>query len=275
MYFSIVIPTCNRTDLLGKCLSKLEHAVQCLDAADYEVIVTDDGTSDSTRSFIEKNYSWVKWIKGPQRGPAANRNNGAKHARGGWIIFLDDDCLPSTGLLRNYSKAISEQSSCKVFEGAILSLEERSSPLQYAPVNDKGGKLWSCNFMIDRSLFFQLEGFDEYFIYPHMEDVDLRTRLLAAREKIYFVNVAYVYHPLRRINNGFKLGKYQEMYVYYKRKHNEPVMLKELLLSIIKAHYSMAKGLFLHRDFPLALFIASQHCLYVLINYKVWKNKYD
>ena len=47
----------------------------------YEVIVTDDGCRDKTRDLIKNKYQWVYWVQGPRCGPAANRNNGASHAR--------------------------------------------------------------------------------------------------------------------------------------------------------------------------------------------------
>ncbi|MFX5983773.1 glycosyltransferase, partial [Acinetobacter baumannii] len=49
MYFSVIIPTCNRTELLDTCLSLLQ--LQEL-AVDYEVIVSDDSNTNSTRLLI-------------------------------------------------------------------------------------------------------------------------------------------------------------------------------------------------------------------------------
>ncbi|MFX6040373.1 glycosyltransferase family A protein, partial [Acinetobacter baumannii] len=70
MYFSVIIPTCNRTELLDTCLSLLQ--LQEL-AVDYEVIVSDDSNTNSTRLLINNKYPYVIWIQGPQQGPAANR----------------------------------------------------------------------------------------------------------------------------------------------------------------------------------------------------------
>ena len=99
---SVIIPTCNRNDLLGKCLDCLSPNIQTLSASSYEVIVTDDSKQHQAKQFVEENYGWVKWIAGPQRGPAENRNNGAKNANGEWLIFIDDDCLPDAKILEVY-----------------------------------------------------------------------------------------------------------------------------------------------------------------------------
>ena len=42
--FSVVIPTCERNDLLARCLERLAPGAQRFSADRYEVIVTDDGT---------------------------------------------------------------------------------------------------------------------------------------------------------------------------------------------------------------------------------------
>src|SRR5688500_16589114 len=95
--FSVVIPTYHRNDLLARCLRQLVPGRQTLDASRYEVIVTDDGRDTTAEAMIRDQFSFVRWVRGPQRGPAANRNNGVKHARGEWVVFTDDDCVPTEG----------------------------------------------------------------------------------------------------------------------------------------------------------------------------------
>ncbi|RYY07005.1 MAG: glycosyltransferase family 2 protein, partial [Sphingobacteriaceae bacterium] len=104
--FSIIIPTYNRNDLLSKCLQRLEPGSQSIDVNKYEVIVTDDSKQEEAKNFIQNNFNWVKWVPGPQKGPAANRNYGAKQASGEWLIFIDDDCMPDVHLLQNYQNAL-------------------------------------------------------------------------------------------------------------------------------------------------------------------------
>ncbi|MFM6224388.1 MAG: glycosyltransferase family 2 protein, partial [Dolichospermum sp.] len=74
--FSVIIPTYHRNDLLAKCLDCLAPGMQTLPADQYEVIVSDDGYQSTAQEMIEQNYPWVKWVAGPGKGPAANRNNG-------------------------------------------------------------------------------------------------------------------------------------------------------------------------------------------------------
>ena len=95
---SVVIPTYERPDDLRICLNSLSTEVQ-LDAPTYEIIVSDDSSSDSSRILIEKYFPHVHWGEGKKIGPAGNRNAGVARARGEWIVFLDDDCIAQEGYL--------------------------------------------------------------------------------------------------------------------------------------------------------------------------------
>lgn len=272
MFFSIVIPTCNRTDLLGKCLSKLDYAEQCLDAADYEVIVTDDGTSDSTKSFIEKNYSWVKWIRGPQRGPAANRNNGVNHAQGSWLVFIDDDCEPQPFLLRNYQQAIFQNGTCLVFEGKTITSRPFYTPLETAPVNMKGGHLWSCNFCINTDFFKQIGQFDEFFRMPHLEDNDLAHRIRKICSWI-FVDNAIVMHPPRRMPAGKVLAWHHYYDIYYFNKINRRFSLFSITIMVIKTRLVVIRDRPKSIDSVRALFSLLNEVFIIISNYRSWKRQ--
>jgi GT2 family glycosyltransferase len=220
MLFSVIIPTCHRNDLLAKCLDCLAPGKQTLAAENYEVIVTDDGSKSTAREMMEKNYPWAKWIEGPRRGPAANRNNGAKHAQGEWLVFTDDDCLPDADFISSYWNA-AMKNDAPVLEGKTSPCGERTRVDMECPANEHGGYLWSCNFAIRKNLFFELDGFDTNFPGPAMEDVDLRTRLLKAQKKIQFIPRALVLHPWRLKKGFYFLRLYGKSRSYFIAKHPE------------------------------------------------------
>ena len=195
--FSVVVPTCRRPDLLVRCLRALAPDQQTIGAERYEVIVTDDFLEGSEREGLPEKFPWVRWTAGPRRGPAANRNQGASHARGAWVVFTDDDCVPTAGWLEAFAVSSAQPGASRVFEGCTRSGVSHFSPLQTAPENLHGGFLWSCNFAIQRALFLSLGGFDENFPFPHLEDVDLRLRLADMGEAMVFVPAAIVVHPPR------------------------------------------------------------------------------
>ncbi len=220
---SVIIPTCNRNDLLSKCLDRFSPSVQTINTADYEVIVTDDSEQYQAKQFVEENYQWVKWVPGPKKGPAANRNNGAKKAQGEWLIFIDDDCLPDEEILSVYQKSILNNEKILVFEGCIKADREQRNLAEESPVNETGGYLWSCNFMINKNLFLNsLNGFDEKFPYAAMEDVELDYRIKQMKISKVFVKDAFVIHPWRLQKKMYAITmKRFKSTLYFLNKHPE------------------------------------------------------
>ena len=185
---SVVIPTCERPELVARCLAKVTGAE--------EVIVTDDGKSDRTRQLVSDRFPGVKWVRGPRRGPAANRNFGAKQATCDWIAFIDDDCIPGDGWAENLSSAMA---NTNLAEGKTICHDKTNHPLEEIVENLSGGLLWSCNFGIRRDLFCRLGGFDEDFLEAGGEDLEFAWRLRQNGVTALFEPEAVVYHPARRL----------------------------------------------------------------------------
>lgn len=214
---SVIIPTCHRNDLLAKCLDCLAPGVQTLHFGRYEVIVTDDGATSTAQQLVTENYPWAKWTQGPRKGPAANRNHGARIASGNWLAFTDDDCLPTPEWLEAYSDSIRPESL--VYEGKTICAQGLPSPLYASPTNETGGYLWSCNMMISAALFTKLGGFDETFPFAAMEDVDFRDRIQAAGHTFPFVEAALVDHPPRPVPSAKRRAEMMASeYLFFARK---------------------------------------------------------
>ncbi len=166
-------------------------------------------------------YSWARWIEGPRRGPAANRNKGATIAKGEWLVFTDDDCIPDDGWLAAYAQSITTHPSTLIFEGRVYVDRPRKSLAESSPVNDRGGCLWSCNFAIRAELFRQIKGFDERFRYAAMEDVELATRLRKGQNSWCFVAEAAVCHPWREAGGWNHHRRHAEATFTYLSIHPE------------------------------------------------------
>lgn len=197
-FLSVVIPTYHRNELLARCLDCLAPGRQTLAAQKYEVIVTDAGEQTTAESMIQQYYPWVQWVASGGASPAANRNHGAQYARGDWLVFTDDDCLPQANWLQTYVQTINMSSSLAL-EGAIHPLGNPHQDLAECPTNLSGGNFWSANIAIQRQLFAQIGGFDANYPLAAFEDQDLKISL-EARTKITFVPGAIVQHPVRIMN---------------------------------------------------------------------------
>jgi GT2 family glycosyltransferase len=260
LLFSVIIPTYNRHNDLKKCLDCLEHGKQVMlsvfndnERASYqpcyEVIVSDDGDADKTIRILGEEYSWVKIIQGPQKGPAANRNNGAKMAAGQWLIFTDDDCLPDQKWLSEYYKAIQEHPESKAFEGKIEALGDMNIPLAECPINLNGGYFWSANIMINKELFHNIEGFDENFDFAAFEDTDIYVRILKATH-VPFCENSLIIHPVKLSTLSARLRKQFSLtysWSYYCSKHVKInfTLIKNVIFSLYLYHIkNIAKLLF-------------------------------
>jgi GT2 family glycosyltransferase len=197
--FSVVIPTCHREDLLARCLESLRPGGQLAESTSYEVIVTDDAQGRTAEAMMREQFPWAKWVQGPSRGPAANRNNGAHHATGEWICFIDDDCVASKEWLAAFRTASSD-GSVDLMEGQTTIPDETDNPFQHAVSNTDGGVYWSCNLAVRRERFLTLGGFDEDFLEAASEDMEFAHRFHAHHFRSKFYPEALVYHPVRSID---------------------------------------------------------------------------
>ncbi len=221
LLFSVIVPTRHRNDSLAACLERLAPGAQSLPADQYEVIVTDDGSQSTAGPMLREKFPWARWVAGPRQGPAANRNCGARLARGQWLAFTDDDCLPEPGWLEAYAAAIQAHRGEPVLEGSVHAGRPRRSLGEISPTKDSGSKMWSCNFAIPRSLFQSLGGFDERFPHADLEDVELSVRIRKAGHALVFVPAASVCHPWR-LKGGWKGCKQnQESTLIYLSLHPE------------------------------------------------------
>jgi glycosyltransferase involved in cell wall biosynthesis len=221
---SIIIPTYNREKELDICISNFYQSI--LKNSHIEVIVSNDFRNNEIDKSIQLKYPKVMFMNGPQKGPAANRNYAAKLAKGDWLIFLDDDCIPQSAWFENYEIAINNNISL-ILEGKTIPNSPKQSYDQVSPINLVGGKLWSCNFAIQKKLFFTLNGFDENYPFSTMEDIDFKERAKLV-SNFYFTNESIVVHPWRKriAFKNFKLRIQSQRYFAEKFKQKNTFKFK-------------------------------------------------
>jgi glycosyltransferase involved in cell wall biosynthesis len=86
---SVILPTYNREALLARAISSVLKQT----FADFELIIVDDGSTDTTREFVAGiNDTRLRYYRHEKSGgPSAARNTGLRSARGEFIAFLDSD----------------------------------------------------------------------------------------------------------------------------------------------------------------------------------------
>ena len=85
---TVVVTTYDRPTLVKRAL----QSVFAQTYSSLEIIVVEDGSSTDTESWLRAQDSTVKYIcHQMNKGLAAARNTGLKHASGEYIAYLDDD----------------------------------------------------------------------------------------------------------------------------------------------------------------------------------------
>jgi hypothetical protein len=114
---SVVIPTHDRRDLLGRTL----RTVLWQQGVELEVIVIDDGSIDGTEDAIARlGDPRIRYVRNETAlGVASARNRGVAEARGEWIAFVDDDDLWSPDKLSEQLTASRRQDLPWAYAGAV------------------------------------------------------------------------------------------------------------------------------------------------------------
>jgi hypothetical protein len=273
MKLSVIIPTCNRPDDLGRCLERLAPQMRFADGE--ELIVTDDGADEAGRAVVER-FPGARWTRGERRGPASNRNHGASLAGGEWLVFLDDDCLPQSSFLQAYREKIAAGvESMTALEGKTEREASLPSLMWEAPHNPEGGHLISCNFAIRRRDFEAVGRFDGRYPSAALEDTEFAARFVALGGKVHFLPEASVIHPLRPLPPARKLAARWEGKVIFALDQGAPPWLVALWLPwhVFRVIESRFRGRGLSRDHFRALVRFSMELGWVCLLTPGWVRK--
>lgn len=245
-YVSIIIPTFNRLSRLKQVLAALEQQKYAID--EVEVIVVSDGSTDGTDAFLSSLQTKLNLIFVPQvnAGPAAARNNGIKHAKGEYILFIDDDVVPSPQLVAEHMRLHAQQPNLIVL-GPMLTpadeqlsawvdweqamLEKQYRAMQSGKWEATHRQFYTGNTSLARQLLMAVGGFDERF--RRAEDVELAYRLLQEDVSFVFNPQAIGYHYATR-----SLRSWMEIPYAYGR--NDVIFAREIhteILSLIRKEF--------------------------------------
>jgi glycosyltransferase involved in cell wall biosynthesis len=182
---SVVIPVFNRPEMVAEAVASVLHQ----SGVEVEVVVVDDGSTDSTGAVIDElAASEPRVIASHQAnaGPSAARNAGVALSSAPWITFLDSDDLMLPGRLRSQIGAMAEDPEAAGVMGLEITeiapgvpvpdLLAGRPPLEAAP-------LWfAISVLLRRSTFDEVGGFAEDL--DMGEDIEWLSRLSEGRRVI-------------------------------------------------------------------------------------------
>jgi glycosyltransferase involved in cell wall biosynthesis len=260
---SVVIPTRNREKALEACLDAL--AGQTLPPGSFEVIVVDDG-SEPPLALDPARWSSkfaLKLIHQENTGPAGARNRGVAEARGEFLAFTDDDCLPTPAWLETLVATLRDHPEALVggstFNGLKDDLFAETSQLivdlVYRHFNrDRANSYFfaSNNMALRRDHYLDSRGFDSDFGSPAAEDREFCDRWRLQNRPLIWEKAARIEHRHAQSLGGFiRLHwRYGQGAFLYQAKRKA------------RASGTMAEDLGFHRSLPKAVWVAlSDHSL--------------
>jgi len=193
---TVIVPARDAAATIGRTLRGLESQEG---APEFEVVVVDDGSADSTRELAQASAAVAEVVDGGGEGPAHARNAGAARARGDVLAFLDSDCEPSPGWLAAGLAALRD---ADLVQGAVRPRPEAElGPFDRTLwVTRAWGLFESANLFVRRDLFERLGGFESW-LRPRRgielgEDVWLGWRARRAGARLGFADAALAWHEV-------------------------------------------------------------------------------
>jgi glycosyltransferase involved in cell wall biosynthesis len=198
---SVIMPVHNGEATLARALDSIFAQT----FTDYEVIVTNDGSTDSTADILKRYAGRLMVIEGERRGNGPARNRAIAQARGDYLAFLDaDDTWMPNKLARTIPMLENDSGATLVYSNALV-INDRGEVLRehvrpesaHAPtLAEMLSRRWpilESMTVMRKSVLQAIGGFWEepgafrangsYFIF------------LQARERGHF---AYIHEPLTR-----------------------------------------------------------------------------
>ena len=216
-----MIPTFRRPQALAallKAITEIEFPRR-----DFEVIVVDDsgcGDLEAVLAPFRQRYSLIS-LRTPHLGPAPARQAGIDLAKGEYLVFTDDDCIPDPNWLRELHAGLKANPECAVGGEVVNGLPENlfcaASQTIFDYVLQQHAQtqvdyLGTGNAAYPAAAFRSIGGLDRNWQLWGGEDRDLSRRWRRSGRRMVVHRAARIhhFHPLslsRFCNQHFRYGR--------------------------------------------------------------------
>jgi hypothetical protein len=229
---SAIVPTMDRIKDVSDCVDSILKSSY----PNFEVIIVNNASSDDTKQELDKRFGRNKKVKiinsKINLGAGGGRNRGAKSAKGEYLLFVDDDNVVDSKMIKTLSSYMTKNNDCGLV-GPLMKYKKHPKKiwLYFADINmttsrafykgtaekDRGqyeeiiqvGHIPN-SFMIRKKDFKQINGFDEKYIVMY-EEADLAEKVKKVLGKKVIINTAAItYHnvplpsEIDQRDNGFR-----------------------------------------------------------------------
>lgn len=204
---TVNIATYNQLPILKKIIEALGDQ----EFKDFEIIITDDGSSDGTKEWAVGggfNYHWQE-DKGFRL--AKSKNMGIAVAKGKYFLSLEADVIPNYRLLSAYAKnlvgdsvilgvrhdivSLPDKLDYKVLDKSIVGMDWRMDRLRRLGILEKPWRCCSgCNALFPTDKLREVGGWNEAFTHYGIDDYEVCLRMMMSGCKLIALPAAYGYH---------------------------------------------------------------------------------
>jgi len=249
---SVIITTKNEEDIIARLINSIIRQTY----KNREIILVDNNSTDRTVN-IAKRMKIKVYIFGPER--SAQRNYGAKMAKGRYLIFLDADMELSKDVIKECVDliekdkriggiAIPEESIAKNFWEKVKAFERSFYNLQGDDITD------AARFF-SRKAFLKVGGYDTNITGP--EDWDLRKNILKSGYQIARIKALIFHHE--RVTSLIDLIKKKYYYglrsYRYLSKHKIGLANPETIYFLRPVFYKNFHNLLKHPILSLGMLV--------------------
>lgn len=217
---SVIIPNYNGASLLARNLPQVLKTCQ-----NCEVIVVDDGSTDSSVKFLRQDFPTIELIVNRKnQGFVKSVNRGVQVAKGELVLLLNSDTYPHTNFLKPLAahfEKVGEESNIfavacadESYEGGKIVVRGKGGATftkgfvnHFAANVAPGETLWVSggSGLFDRQKFASLGGFDPIYAPFYWEDIDLSYR---ARKAGWLC----LFEPKSRVDHYHEEGAIKKTY---------------------------------------------------------------
>jgi GT2 family glycosyltransferase len=191
----------------------------------YEVIVVLNGADDAVVEVIQQRVSGALVLESSNNlGFGGGCDFAATHARGDYVVFLNDDAIVQPGWLTALVRTAQSETGAAIVGSRMMfpdgRLQEAGAVLwsdggtwQVGHGADGADNLWrqrrdtaycsGAGMLVDRRVFVEVNGFDEVFYPAYFEDVDLCLRVHDAGLRVIYEPTAVLVHAQSTSSHEF------------------------------------------------------------------------
>jgi histidinol-phosphate phosphatase family protein len=207
-WYDVVVPTVGRASLRA-LLDELDAQRS---ARRGNVIVVDDRRDPVPGLAVQERHLSVLPVSSGGRGPAAARNAGVRASTARWVVFVDDDVMPTPSWTADLERDLAAAEAAGMVaatQGQIvvpLPRDRRPTDWERNVAGLETAQWATADMAYRRDVLDAVGGFDERFPRAYREDADLALRVAAVGLQLVR-GTRVVHHPVRLAPWHVSIGK--------------------------------------------------------------------